>query len=80
MYYIFVLFLIQGGATRKNDGECHLDDNGYYTDSVLYDYPSIGQVYRLLDKHKVSVCSVLNGKSLPRLAFTKINRNTFFIC
>ncbi|KAL0821848.1 hypothetical protein ABMA28_005255 [Loxostege sticticalis] len=43
------------GATRKNDGECHLDDNGYYADSVIFDYPSIEQVYRLLDKHKVNV-------------------------
>ncbi|CAG9788780.1 unnamed protein product [Diatraea saccharalis] len=43
------------GAAKRNDGECHLDDNGYYADSVIYDYPSLEQVYRLLDKYKVNV-------------------------
>ncbi|XP_049875647.1 integrin beta-nu [Pectinophora gossypiella] len=44
-----------GGATRKNDENCHLDENGYYSEADIYDYPSVAQVYRLLDKHKVNV-------------------------
>ncbi|XP_063537060.1 integrin beta-nu-like [Cydia strobilella] len=44
-----------GGAIRKNDEQCHLDDNGYYTEYSIYDYPSLAQVYRLLDKYKVNV-------------------------
>ncbi|CAB3234146.1 unnamed protein product [Arctia plantaginis] len=44
-----------GGATKKNDETCHLDDNGYYSDAATYDYPSIAQMFRLLDKYKVNV-------------------------
>ncbi|XP_041981858.1 integrin beta-nu isoform X2 [Aricia agestis] len=44
-----------GGASLKNDETCHLDENGYYSESSKYDYPSVAQVYRLLDKHKVNV-------------------------
>ncbi|KAL4711476.1 hypothetical protein ACJJTC_000492 [Scirpophaga incertulas] len=44
-----------GGATLRNDGECHLDDYGYYADSIIFDYPSLAQVYRLLDNYKVNV-------------------------
>ncbi|XP_023937152.2 integrin beta-nu isoform X1 [Bicyclus anynana] len=44
-----------GGASMKNDEECHLDKNGYYSVAGIYDYPSIAQVYRLLDKYKVNV-------------------------
>lgn len=44
-----------GGATKKNDETCHLDDRGYYSDSTTYDYPSVAQIYRLLDKYKVNV-------------------------
>ncbi|XP_045775208.1 integrin beta-nu isoform X1 [Maniola jurtina] len=44
-----------GGASMKNDENCHLDKNGYYSEAGIYDYPSIAQVYRLLDKYKVNV-------------------------
>ncbi|CAH4035475.1 unnamed protein product [Pieris brassicae] len=44
-----------GGASLKNDETCHLDENGYYAEADKYDYPSIAQVYRLLDKYKVNV-------------------------
>ncbi|XP_022823182.1 integrin beta-nu [Spodoptera litura] len=44
-----------GGATKKNDDQCHLDDKGYYSDAATYDYPSIAQLYRLLEKYKVNV-------------------------
>ncbi|KAJ8712386.1 hypothetical protein PYW07_005228 [Mythimna separata] len=44
-----------GGATKKNDDQCHLDDKGYYSDAATYDYPSVAQLYRLLEKYKVNV-------------------------
>ncbi|XP_026321374.1 integrin beta-nu-like [Hyposmocoma kahamanoa] len=44
-----------GGATMKNDEKCHLDEDGYYSDSVIYDYPTIAQIHRLLGKYKVNV-------------------------
>ncbi|CAH0725680.1 unnamed protein product, partial [Brenthis ino] len=44
-----------GGASRKNDEKCHLDSDGYYSESHVYDYPSVAQVYRLLDQYKVNV-------------------------
>ncbi|GBP40030.1 Integrin beta-nu [Eumeta japonica] len=44
-----------GGAVLRNDETCHLDENGYYSEADVYDYPSIAQIYRLLDKHKVNV-------------------------
>ncbi|KAH9630261.1 hypothetical protein HF086_012446 [Spodoptera exigua] len=46
---------VKGGATKKNDDQCHLDDKGYYSDAATYDYPSIAQLYRLLEKYKVNV-------------------------
>lgn len=30
-----------GGIVKPNDGECHLNSNGEYTESVTQDYPSI---------------------------------------
>lgn len=60
MYYIpkyndYEMFsLILGGASLKSDEQCHLDKNGYYSEAAVYDYPSIAQVYRLLDKYKVN--------------------------
>uniref|UniRef100_A0A2A4KA02 Integrin beta n=1 Tax=Heliothis virescens TaxID=7102 RepID=A0A2A4KA02_HELVI len=44
-----------GGATRKSDDQCHLDDRGYYSEAATYDYPSVAQLYRLLEKYKVNV-------------------------
>ncbi|XP_026495525.2 integrin beta-nu [Vanessa tameamea] len=44
-----------GGASLKSDEQCHLDENGYYSEAAVYDYPSIAQIYRLLDKYKVNV-------------------------
>lgn len=30
-----------GGIVKPNDGECHLDSEGMYTESITQDYPSI---------------------------------------
>lgn len=44
-----------GGAIIRNDESCHLDDEGYYDGATIYDYPSIAQIYRLLELYKVSI-------------------------
>ncbi|XP_014371392.2 integrin beta-nu [Papilio machaon] len=44
-----------GGATLRNDESCHINEDGYYSEAGSYDYPSIAQVFRLLDKYKVNV-------------------------
>ncbi|KAM3965747.1 integrin beta-PS [Aphomia sociella] len=44
-----------GGTVLRNDEQCHLDDNGYYSEAHTYDYPSIAQVHRLLKTNKVNV-------------------------
>ena len=44
-----------GGLVLPNDGKCHLNDTGFYTHSTIQDYPSIGQVNYLAEKHRVSV-------------------------
>lgn len=49
-----LLFVSQlGGIVKPNDGECHLNERGEYTHSVLQDYPSVSQVSVLLC---LSVC------------------------
>ncbi|XP_059052631.1 integrin beta-nu-like [Achroia grisella] len=44
-----------GGTVLRNDEQCHLDENGYYSEALNYDYPSIAQIYKLLDTYKVNV-------------------------
>ncbi|KAG7312158.1 hypothetical protein JYU34_001619 [Plutella xylostella] len=44
-----------GGAIQRNDEQCHLDENGYYNLAGTYDYPSVSQIYRLLEAYKVNV-------------------------
>lgn len=34
-----------GGIVKPNDGECHLDRDGLYTESITQDYPSIRFVF-----------------------------------
>ncbi|GLV39425.1 Integrin betanu subunit [Carabus blaptoides fortunei] len=43
------------GITKKVDGLCHLDSDGYYTESNKQDYPSISQINTLLRMHKTYV-------------------------
>ena len=33
-----------GGLIIPNDGQCHLDEDGFFTKSTEFDYPSIGQI------------------------------------
>eukprot|EP00795_Rhopilema_esculentum_P014150 gene14150-5151_t len=53
-----------GGVILPNDGQCHLDSNGFYTKSTTMDYPSVGQLRSKMKENKI----------VPILAVTK---NTF---
>lgn len=44
-----------GGIVKPNDGECHLDRNGEYTESITQDYPSISQINRKVREHHVNI-------------------------
>ncbi len=44
-----------GGLVEPNDGECYLDERGFYTKSTVFDYPSIGQVNALAQEHRASI-------------------------
>ncbi|UXI23199.1 sodium-dependent multivitamin transporter-like [Sarcoptes scabiei] len=44
-----------GGIVRPNDGECHLDRDGVYTESITQDYPSISQINRKVREHHVNI-------------------------
>lgn len=43
------------GITRRNDRKCHLDKAGEYTGSLVYDYPSLEEIYRELMRRKINV-------------------------
>ncbi len=44
-----------GGLVEPNDGRCHLDEKGFFSKSTVMDYPSIGQVNALAQKHRASI-------------------------
>ncbi|CAG2105381.1 unnamed protein product [Medioppia subpectinata] len=44
-----------GGIVKPNDGECHLDRSGLYTESTTQDYPSISQINHKVKDHHVNV-------------------------
>ncbi|XP_058789061.1 integrin beta-PS-like [Phymastichus coffea] len=47
------------GIIEPNDGLCHLDQHGYYTHSLLQDYPSISQINRKIKKHNINIIFVV---------------------
>uniref|UniRef100_A0A183BHL6 Integrin beta n=1 Tax=Globodera pallida TaxID=36090 RepID=A0A183BHL6_GLOPA len=43
------------GITTPNDGQCHLDSDGYYTKSTEQDYPSIALLHQKIKEKKVNI-------------------------
>jgi integrin beta 1 len=43
------------GIVTPNDGKCHLDSNGLYTESTDQDYPSISQINQKAQEHHVNI-------------------------
>ncbi|XP_055921166.1 integrin beta-nu [Eupeodes corollae] len=46
---------ILAGINLQNDRKCHLDELGEYTESLVFDYPSLEETYRELGRRKISV-------------------------
>ncbi len=44
-----------GGLVSPNDGQCHLNETGFYTYSTLQDYPSIGHINHIAKEKSVSI-------------------------
>ncbi|XP_078727030.1 integrin beta-1-like isoform X1 [Lampetra fluviatilis] len=42
-----------GGIVLPNDGRCHLDGKGMYTQSDFYDYPSVAQLVQKLGENSI---------------------------
>ncbi|KAL6266653.1 hypothetical protein P5V15_003493 [Pogonomyrmex californicus] len=43
------------GIVEPNDCKCHLDEKGFYTYSLLQDYPSISQLNRKAREHNMNI-------------------------
>ncbi|KAK1136188.1 hypothetical protein K0M31_000753 [Melipona bicolor] len=43
------------GIIEPNDCLCHLDEKGFYTHSLLQDYPSVSQINRIAREHNMNV-------------------------
>lgn len=44
-----------GGIVKPNDGNCHLDVKGTYTESKEQDYPSVSQINHKVKEHSVNL-------------------------
>lgn len=43
------------GLIEPNDGQCHLDKDGYYTETVKQDYPSVSLLHKIIKDRKANV-------------------------
>ncbi|CAD6200041.1 unnamed protein product [Caenorhabditis auriculariae] len=43
------------GVVEPNDGSCHLDREGYYTETLTQDYPSIALLHQMIKERKANV-------------------------
>uniref|UniRef100_A0A4D5RY81 Integrin beta n=1 Tax=Ixodes scapularis TaxID=6945 RepID=A0A4D5RY81_IXOSC len=44
-----------GGIVRRNDEECHLDQDGFYSESSDQDYPSLSQIVSVVQRSKINL-------------------------
>lgn len=55
-----------GGIVQPNDGLCHLDDaSGMYTKAEKQDYPSLGQIGRLIKDHAINLIFAVTNEVAP---------------
>ena len=59
------------GIVTPNDGECHLDAEGYYTKSTELDYPSIALLHQKIKEKKVlhSIENIKKGTNAATIKF-----------
>lgn len=50
-------------VSPSNLGKCHLDPDGYYTESVHQDYPSLEQIHRIVTESKVNIIFAVTEES-----------------
>ncbi|XP_062975640.1 integrin beta-7 [Elgaria multicarinata webbii] len=62
-----------GGVYMPNDGRCHLDANGLYTKSHLYDYPSVAHLAEVLSESNIQPIFAVTGSRL--LMYEELSRH-----
>ncbi|KAK3603663.1 hypothetical protein CHS0354_017383 [Potamilus streckersoni] len=53
------------GLVLPNDAKCHLDSDGVYMMEKVLDYPSLGQLAKVLDDNQINVFFAVDEKSFP---------------
>ncbi|KAJ8985291.1 hypothetical protein NQ317_007078 [Molorchus minor] len=53
-----------GGIVKPNDGECHMDNNGYYSQSIYQDYPSIEQINLSIRKKSINAIFAVTNSTI----------------
>lgn len=53
------------GIIAPNDGKCHLDSNGYYTESVEQDYPTLSQIDQKAQENHVNIIFAVTSNQVP---------------
>jgi protocadherin alpha len=69
------------GIVTPNDGECHLDGEGYYTKSMDQDYPSIALLHQKIKDNKVNMIFAVtnsNQKLYQQVRFQIYRLAAFF--
>ncbi|ESO98510.1 hypothetical protein LOTGIDRAFT_174238 [Lottia gigantea] len=54
-----------GGIVTPNDGNCHMDFRGVYTESSNYDYPSVSQIASKVGEKKVNIIFAVTKDQKP---------------
>lgn len=52
-----------GGAVKRNDEQCHLDEEGFYSESKEQDYPSLSQIVRVVQLNKINLIFAVPEKA-----------------
>lgn len=53
------------GVITPNDGKCHLDGNGLYTESTEQDYPTLSQIDQKAQEHHVNIIFAVTENQVP---------------
>uniref|UniRef100_A0A914SAG9 Integrin beta n=1 Tax=Parascaris equorum TaxID=6256 RepID=A0A914SAG9_PAREQ len=51
------------GVVVPNDGQCHLDNRGYYTKSLDQDYPSVALLHQKIKERKANLIFAVTEKN-----------------
>lgn len=51
------------GVVVPNDGQCHLDNHGYYTKSLDQDYPSVALLHQKIKERKANLIFAVTEKN-----------------